>query len=127
MDNGSSDRLDRIEAAIEGMLRVQQTLVQADVNLNQRVSSLTMALESNNAHLTASIQQSIASQHRHNAQVNHALEALAEQQVQLTLTIDGLSQKMGDIHTLAISNREILAEMRRDREGNSDREEDNNG
>lgn len=88
----------------------------------ETVNSLAGSVQSNNAHLTASIQQSIASQHRQNARVDGALEALAEHQAQLVLRIDdlaqqvrGVSQQMGDMQALVRSNREILAEMRRDR------------
>lgn len=69
------------------------------------------------AHLTVSVQQSIADGHHQSARVSHALEELAEQQIQLAMRIDSLAQQSGDIQALVRSNREILAEMRRDREG----------
>lgn len=121
------------EAAFQRMAETVNNLAASVQSNNEQLSASVensiAAQQTSNAHLTASIQQSIANQIRQNSRVDDALEALAEHQAQLVLRIDdlaqhvrGVSQQMGDMQALVRSNREILAEMRRNREDNHEQQ-----
>lgn len=98
-NSNGNDRLDRFEQTIEGMLRVQQNLVQSDANLMSRLDKL------------ADLQT------QQNTRIGQIERLIVNLQEMNQARMSQIEQQHLDLVALARSNRDILAEMQRDREG----------